>query len=96
MRPWILAAVGALVAQKGMSRKFLKFVTACEHLPLGGMQYLKPALVIEVDPHRDATKFPEASTCSNYLKIPAYPSLEVLEEKLAVALEEGGADFGIT
>eukprot|EP00656_Telonema_subtile_P038641 TRINITY_DN4385_c0_g1_i2.p1 TRINITY_DN4385_c0_g1~~TRINITY_DN4385_c0_g1_i2.p1 ORF type:complete len:531 (+),score=167.39 TRINITY_DN4385_c0_g1_i2:100-1692(+) len=68
-------------------RAFLRFVTGSTRAPAGGLGELDPKFTIQrVD---DTEKLPSASTCFNLLKLPAYESEAVLEEKLRMSISEG-------
>jgi hypothetical protein len=44
----------------------------------------------------DKDRLPSAGTCFHLLKLPAYPSYEVLEAKLLVAVRYGSEGFAFT
>ncbi|EGR27666.1 ubiquitin protein ligase, putative [Ichthyophthirius multifiliis] len=68
---------------------FLKFVTSCERQPLFGFQNLNPPFLIsKVDSENDS-KLPSANTCFNKFNLPKYSSLQILKEKLNLALQNG-------
>eukprot|EP00929_Paragymnodinium_shiwhaense_P059473 TRINITY_DN29784_c0_g1_i1.p1 TRINITY_DN29784_c0_g1~~TRINITY_DN29784_c0_g1_i1.p1 ORF type:complete len:1026 (+),score=215.21 TRINITY_DN29784_c0_g1_i1:84-3161(+) len=72
--------------------KFLMFITSCSRPPLLGFQTLTPKFCIHRVP--DADRLPTASTCANLLKLPDYPSPEVLETKVLQAIRaESGFDL---
>lgn len=39
---------------------------------------------------------PTVMTCQNYLKLPEYNSMDILKEKLFLAMEEGGNEFHLS
>ncbi|XP_076044121.1 ubiquitin-protein ligase E3C isoform X2 [Oratosquilla oratoria] len=68
-------------------RQLLKFVTSCSRPPLLGFKDLQPAFCIQ--PVADEVRLPTAATCMNLLKLPQYPHVEVLREKLLYAITSG-------
>ena len=74
-------------------RNFLKFMTSCSRQPLLGFQSLVPLPCIQqVRVSADAVnendfRLPTSSTCMNLLKLPNYPSKEILKQKLLYAIE---------
>ena len=66
-------------------RKFLMFTTSTERSPLLGFAYLEPKFCIGRGD--DETRLPTARSCLNLLKLPRYPSIEVLRQKLLYAIE---------
>lgn len=71
-------------------KKFLRFVTGISHLPLGGFASLSPPIKIEWFPSSD--NLPTSHTCFHKLDLPAYPSQEILAERMTYALT---ADTGM-
>ena len=62
----------------------LQFITSCSRPPLNGFRDLQPPLCIhEVN---DDTRLPTAATCMNLLKLPRYPTKEILREKLSLSI----------
>ncbi|KAK9808871.1 hypothetical protein WJX72_005512 [[Myrmecia] bisecta] len=59
-----------------MKRRFVRFVTACERVPLPGMEVLRIELPFvaynEADHRRLLTMLPQAHTCANTLELPDY------------------------
>jgi len=78
--------------------KLLRFVTSCSRPPLLGFKQVQPPFCIHYGgpggTDKDA-KLPSASTCMNLLKLPAYGTVELLREKLKVALDNGEG-FGLS
>ena len=78
--------------------KLLRFVTSCSRPPLLGFKQVQPPFCIHYGgpggSDKDA-KLPSASTCMNLLKLPAYGSVELLREKLKVAIDNGEG-FGLS
>lgn len=74
-------------------RGFLKFVTSCSRAPLLGFRHLHPKLCIQMagsvlDPSA-AERLPTAATCMNLLKLPPYPTTEIMRSKLQYAIQSG-------
>lgn len=68
-------------------RKLLFFSTSLQHLPAEGFAGLHSKFHIHKG-HTDTTWLPTAHTCFFQLILPAYPSLEVMHEKLYILTEE--------
>ena len=72
----------------------LKFVTSCPRQPLLGFKQLVPNFgILKVPLHSSGVeefssvpKLPSAATCMNLLKLPQYPTKEMLKEKLLYAI----------
>eukprot|EP01102_Stenamoeba_stenopodia_P020919 TRINITY_DN8307_c0_g1_i1.p1 TRINITY_DN8307_c0_g1~~TRINITY_DN8307_c0_g1_i1.p1 ORF type:complete len:548 (+),score=89.90 TRINITY_DN8307_c0_g1_i1:103-1746(+) len=65
--------------------QLLKFVTSCPRPPLLGFKHLTPQFCIyRID---KVENLPTASTCMNLLKLPDYPTKEMLRERLLYAIE---------
>jgi E3 ubiquitin-protein ligase TRIP12 len=73
---------------------FLQFATGARLLPIGGFAACKLTVAKATDKGRDA--LPTVMTCSRYLKIPAYPTKNVLKEKLLQAITDGRNGFDKT
>ncbi len=72
------------------TQAFLQFVTGCSSLPPGGLANLHPRLtVVKKDAHSPSV-YPSVNTCVHYLKLPEYPSEEVLKTRLMDATREKG------
>ncbi|KAL7469325.1 hypothetical protein ACHAXS_009603 [Conticribra weissflogii] len=96
---WLWEVVDEFTPQQ--QRKFLKFMTSCSRQPLLGFQSLVPAPCIQqVRLHEDYhgndivegsaignIRLPTSSTCMNLLKLPKYPSKQMLKDKLLYAIE---------
>ncbi len=77
-------------------KAFLRFATGSPRLPVGGFASLHPRLTVveKSDPGRHADEsLPSVMTCVNYLKLPCYSSVEVLEKRLRTAMLEGCSGF---
>ena len=65
-----------------------------------GFKALNPPLTIvckSVDPPQNPDHFlPSVMTCVNYLKLPDYSSVDVMREKLSVAIREGRHSFHLS
>jgi len=70
---------------------FLMFVTSCSRQPLLGFQCLNPPMCIQRVPltAEGGDRLPSSATCMNLLKLPAYPTPELLREKLLYAITAG-------
>lgn len=81
-------------------RDFLQFVTGSPKLPIGGFKALTPMFTVvckpSEPPYTSDDYLPSVMTCVNYLKMPDYSSLEVLKEKLFVAIKEGQGAFHLS
>lgn len=79
-------------------RAFLKFVTGCPRLPVGGFKSLHPRLTVvkkSVDGPPDSY-LPSVMTCVNYLKLPDYSTPAALRSKLITAVNEGQNSFHLS
>ena len=82
-------------------RMFLEFLTGTPYLPAGGLAALRPLFTIVRKTSSEAKvsevdQLPSAMTCQNYLKLPAYPTRDMLEKKLTKAIAEGRGAFLFT
>jgi hypothetical protein len=74
--------------------KFLRFVTAREVLPAGGLRALNPPLtVIPFVVDSPDSHLPTSRTCHHVLSLPRYSTAEILETKVRAILDVN--DFGI-
>lgn len=77
---------------KEKQRQLYKFVTAAERMPVGGPS----AITFKI--HRTTLESPEhlptCSTCFATLQLPRYPTLDVLDKKLSLAIKYGLEGFG--
>lgn len=93
---WFWEIIDEMTADE--QRKFLKFMTSCSRQPLLGFASLEPAPCVQQirlpdtlfsgDPMKNAP-LPTSATCMNLLKLPNYPSKEVMRFKLLTAIESG-------
>jgi E3 ubiquitin-protein ligase TRIP12 len=93
-------------------RQFLQFITGSPRLPVGGLRSLVPPLTIvrkTVDSSSFTTTtststsnsnsesyLPSVMTCVNYLKLPDYASIDVMREKLTIAMRDGQLSFHLS
>jgi E3 ubiquitin-protein ligase TRIP12 len=82
-------------------RRFFQFLTGSPHLPMGGLQMLRPRFTVvrktSTDPKvPEQDQLPSSMTCQNYLKLPAYETKDLLCRKLELAVEEGCGAFLFT
>ncbi|KAJ4377547.1 Ubiquitin fusion degradation protein 4 [Neocucurbitaria cava] len=81
-------------------RDFLQFITGSPKLPIGGFRALTPMFTVvckpSEPPYTSDDYLPSVMTCVNYLKMPDYSSIEVLREKLSVAIREGQGAFHLS
>ena len=66
---------------------FLLFVTSSRFPPLGGFANLRPAMTVQRIEATD--RLPTSQTCYNLVRLPRYPSLAVLRQRLFTAIQEG-------
>ncbi|EMC99746.1 hypothetical protein BAUCODRAFT_30147 [Baudoinia panamericana UAMH 10762] len=81
-------------------RDFLQFVSGSPKLPIGGFKALTPMFTVVCKPSEPPLTsddyLPSVMTCVNYLKMPDYTSMEVLKERLGVAIREGQGAFHLS
>ncbi|KAL2870305.1 HECT-type E3 ubiquitin transferase UFD4 [Aspergillus lucknowensis] len=81
-------------------RDFLQFVTGSPKLPIGGFKSLTPIFTVvcrpSEPPYTPDDYLPSVMTCVNYLKLPDYSTLDVLRERLSVAIKEGQGAFHLS
>ncbi|RMX82009.1 hypothetical protein D0869_06376 [Hortaea werneckii] len=84
----------------GAKRDFLQFVTGSPKLPIGGFKALTPMFTVvckpSEPPYTPDDYLPSVMTCVNYLKMPDYSSLDILREKVGVAITEGQGAFHLS
>ncbi|GAB0092249.1 E3 ubiquitin-protein ligase Ufd4 [Sergentomyia squamirostris] len=89
--PGFLRFVNVLMSLTGSERKaFLQFTTGCSSLPPGGLANLQPRLTIVRKVDAGEGSYPSVNTCVHYLKLPDYPTEEILKERLLTATKEKG------
>lgn len=81
-------------------RDFLQFITGSPKLPIGGFKSLTPMFTVvckpSEPPYTSDDYLPSVMTCVNYLKMPDYSTIEILREKLNVAVREGQSAFHLS
>ncbi|PWY65232.1 hypothetical protein BO70DRAFT_188500 [Aspergillus heteromorphus CBS 117.55] len=81
-------------------RDFLQFVTGSPKLPIGGFKSLTPIFTVvcrpSEPPYTPDDYLPSVMTCVNYLKLPDYSTLDMLRERLSVAIKEGQGAFHLS
>ncbi|XP_051170118.1 E3 ubiquitin-protein ligase HECTD1 isoform X4 [Leptopilina boulardi] len=83
--------VNVLLSLTGAERKaFLQFATGCSALPPGGLCNLHPRLTVVRKVDAGSGGYPSVNTCVHYLKLPEYPTEEILKERLLAATRERG------
>ncbi|KAL6425301.1 hypothetical protein ACFW04_009489 [Cataglyphis niger] len=83
--------VNVLLSLTGSERKaFLQFATGCSALPPGGLCNLHPRLTVVRKVDAGSGGYPSVNTCVHYLKLPEYPTEDILKERLLAATRERG------
>jgi E3 ubiquitin-protein ligase TRIP12 len=81
-------------------RDFLQFITGSPKLPIGGFKSLTPMFTVvckpSEPPYTSDDYLPSVMTCVNYLKMPDYSNMDVLREKLNMAIQEGQGAFHLS
>ena len=80
-------------------RKFLQFLTGSPRLPIGGFKSLIPPFTIVRKNNTEGDNpncLPSVMTCVNYLKLPDYPTFDIMREKLDTAINEGQFSFHLS
>ncbi|CAH0559918.1 unnamed protein product [Brassicogethes aeneus] len=89
--PGFLRFVNVLVGMSPEERKaFLQFTTGCSSLPPGGLANLYPRLTIVRKVDAGEGSYPSVNTCVHYLKLPDYPTEDILRQRLLAATKEKG------
>ncbi|KAL0267404.1 UNVERIFIED_CONTAM: hypothetical protein PYX00_009683 [Menopon gallinae] len=89
--PGFLRFVNVLVKMTAEERKaFLQFTTGCSSLPPGGLANLYPRLTVVRKVDAGEGSYPSVNTCVHYLKLPDYPTEDLLRERLLAATREKG------
>lgn len=70
--------------------QFLRWVTGRCAIPMGG---LDKKIELRLDVDGDDTRLPRVQTCFNTLYLPTYQSIEVLQQRFALALEHRDDGF---
>jgi E3 ubiquitin-protein ligase TRIP12 len=93
-----------------MQRQFLEFCTGCPRLPLGGIRSIGVITVVRRSNDEgnssggDASAgseskewpLPSVNTCFRYVKLPPYPTKELMKEKLLSAITHCGTTFELS
>ncbi|KAM0754045.1 HECT-domain-containing protein [Meredithblackwellia eburnea MCA 4105] len=85
---WFWKAVKAWPAEK--KSRLLQFTTGTSRIPVNGFKDLQGSdgpRRFTLEKSGEVTQLPKSHTCFNRLDLPAYPSFEILESKLAFAVE---------
>ncbi|GAB2254951.1 hypothetical protein Droror1_Dr00008729 [Drosera rotundifolia] len=80
-------------------RSFVHFVTGAPRLPPGGLAALNPKLTVVRKPLSNNSfdlDLPSVMTCANYLKLPPYPTKEIMRQKILYAIMEGQGSFHLS
>ncbi|EGC49342.1 ubiquitin-protein ligase Ufd4 [Histoplasma capsulatum var. duboisii H88] len=81
-------------------RDFLQFVTGSPKLPIGGFKSLTPMFTVVCrpsdPPYMPDDYLPSVMTCVNYLKLPDYSTIDILRQRLNVAIHEGQGAFHLS
>ncbi|KRT81883.1 hypothetical protein AMK59_5650 [Oryctes borbonicus] len=89
--PGFLRFVNVLLEMTPEERKaFLQFTTGCSSLPPGGLANLYPRLTVVRKVDAGEGSYPSVNTCVHYLKLPDYPTEEILRQRLLAATKEKG------
>lgn len=89
--PGFIRFVNVLMSMTGAERKaFLQFTTGCSSLPPGGLANLHPRLTVVRKVDAGEGSYPSVNTCVHYLKLPDYPTEEIMKERLLTATKEKG------
>eukprot|EP00049_Salpingoeca_infusionum_P012606 m.231701 g.231701 ORF g.231701 m.231701 type:complete len:1644 (+) comp15223_c0_seq1:314-5245(+) len=92
---WLLEVLASLDEKE--RRAFVEFLTGSPNLPVGGLAKLRPQTTV-VRKHADdpAKVLPSVMTCQNYLKLPNYPTIDVLRVQLMKAITDGRGSFDLS
>ena len=89
LSPGYQRLVNVLCSVSADERKaFVQFVTGCSSLPPGGLVNLYPRLTIVRKEFTDKHVMPSVNTCAHYLKMPEYPTEEMVRQRLLDATKE--------
>ena len=78
---------------------FIKFITGCSALPIGGFRNLEPKITIarrESETGNNDDSLPTVATCNHYLKLPPYSSVDIMRKKLRAAITMCPTSFYFT
>jgi len=71
--------------------RLLQFTTGTSRIPVNGFKDLQGSdgpRRFTIEKAGEITNLPKAHTCFNRLDLPAYKNLEMLQQKLTIAVEE--------
>ncbi|KAI3759885.1 hypothetical protein L1987_50269 [Smallanthus sonchifolius] len=89
---WFWEVVGEMNDEQ--RRNLLFFWTSLKYLPINGFGGLKQQLLIN-KPDHPINYLPSSSTCFYIIRVPCYPSLEVMRQKLnTITHDDVGDSFG--
>ncbi|KKY39729.1 putative ubiquitin-protein ligase [Diaporthe ampelina] len=81
-------------------REFLQFTTGSPKLPIGGFKSLTPMFTVVCKPaeapYTSDDYLPSVMTCANYLKLPDYTDVKILQKRLFTATKEGQGAFHLS
>ena len=72
--------------------RLLQFATGTSRIPVNGFKDLQGSdgpRRFTIEKSGEVNQLPKSHTCFNRIDLPPYPSKEVLENKLVLAIEEG-------
>lgn len=75
--------------------KLLKFITGSSRLPVNGFKEFieMTGHPLQIAPGGDRDRLPVSHTCFNRLDLPEYETVQELDEKLRIGIQEGGDNF---
>lgn len=81
-------------------QQFVRFITGAPALPLGGLKNLHPRLtIVRRTPEAGRSPdecLPTVMTCTNYLKLPDYSTMEIAKKQIMYAVKEGQGAFHLS
>jgi hypothetical protein len=90
---------------RATQQKFLEFSTGCPRLPMGGIQALGKITIVrreqDLDPcdarvGKDPWGLVTVNTCFRYIKLPPYPTREIMRAKVLLSIHEAGDKFELS
>jgi E3 ubiquitin-protein ligase TRIP12 len=96
---WLFEIIAEMSADE--QEMFVQFATGAPNLPFGGLRALDPPLTIALrvpqnDDQMPDETLPSVMTCTNYFKVPAYSSKEVMRERVLRAIRDGLGAFDLS
>lgn len=85
-----LEALGPDVVQQ-----LLSFVTATDRISLSSATEQAVFQIVILHGQQFSSRLPTASTCTNTLFLPRYPTIDMLQTRLQIALLQGSVGFGL-